>query len=54
MDYVFLELKLQSDAMLVHYLIVSFKNVYHVLMDVLVVKIVMIVINVDLITIFIQ
>jgi hypothetical protein len=40
--------------MLVHSLIINFKNVYHVLMDVLVVKIVMIVINVDLIIIFIQ
>ena len=54
MAYVFLELKLQFNVMLVHSLIVNFKNVYLVLMDVLVVKIVMIVINVDLIIIFIQ
>jgi hypothetical protein len=54
MAYVFLELKLQYNVVLVHSLIISFKNVYLVLMDALVVKIVMIVINVDLIIIFIQ
>ena len=40
--------------MLAHSLIVNFKNVYHVQMDVLVVKTVMIVHNVGLIIIYIQ